>query len=203
MAEKSIIVPAIEYNYRFQNGMYFNGRKRINGATIYFSDYIDDFFWNFAIDIDVTDMSVPELITNVEKVMSNLNRQPAFYITPWTEPLDLFVENLSGRGYQRQFQDGWMFFDENSETTIIGEGISDMNIKVAKGELEVEDFINIYGKVYANEPDGSLPIPYITALRQSFSSRDVDTFHLVGYKRGQPIAIATLVYADGWGGIYN
>src|SRR5690348_8905184 len=111
MSTQQEIRQSIEYHYRFQKGMYFNGRKKIKGATIFFSNHIEDFFWNFSIDINVAAISVPTFIKDVEKVMSDLNKHPAFYITPWTEPLAVLLEELRNQEYQRKFQDTWMFFE--------------------------------------------------------------------------------------------
>jgi GNAT superfamily N-acetyltransferase len=169
-------------------------------VTLFLSDYIDDFFYNFSIEINVAAISVPIFIKTVEKEMDNIKRRPAFYITPWTEPLDLLVRSLRDCGYQRQFQDQWMFFTKGSQPTTPYKGETDLTVRVVSNESDVENFVKVYSKVYVEEPDDSM---YLTALRQSFSPRDVDTFHLIGYKHGQPIAIATLIYADGWGGIYN
>src|SRR6266851_5182415 len=165
MFEPVIIEQSIEYNYRFQKNMYFDGRKKLTGASIYFSKYIEDHFWNFANNINITEKIVPSFIQEIEKEMKTLNRQPAFYITPLTTPLNLLIENLGDLGYQRRFQDTWMFFDSSSVTKIHANRMSDMIARVVNKEKDVEDFINVYSKAYADEPttespEGSIPQTY-------------------------------------------
>jgi len=208
MSADSVMKQSIEHNYRFLKGMYFDGCTAINGASIFFSDYIDDFFWNFAINIEASAIPIPEFILEVERKMRDLSRIPAFYITPWTEPLDILQANLRDQAYQSVFQDTWMFVEAAPGVPTAGERPGALTVKTARTDAEVEDFLKVYGKVYADEPTeeepaGALPLMYIQALHRSFSARSVDTFHFIGYRGSQPVAISTLVYADGWGGIYN
>jgi GNAT superfamily N-acetyltransferase len=118
------------------------------------------------------------------------------------------VEKIRDKGYQKQFRDAWMFFEGDSKLSTSQDSPQMLTIKIVSNKPEIEDFMTVYDSVYGgeqteDEPYGGLPPIYMTALRQSFSARDVQTFHFVGYKEDQPVAVATLVYADGWGGIYN
>ena len=194
---------SVDWNFSFQNGMYLDGKKQIQGANIYFSNYILDHYWNYAIDMDTNNNNVELIVNGIEETMLQMKRKPAFYITPWTNPKDKFINCLTLKGYKEQFQDAWMFY--------VGEGLVEtkaLSISLIDLKEDADIFCQIFGAVYGgsptvNEPYGGLPPSYLEALRQSFSRKSVETYHFVGRLNGQPVSIATLVYKDGWGAIYN
>lgn len=213
MFDISLFQQAEEKHFKFQKGMYLSGRSGIQGATIVYSDIVEDFFWNYATRIQIGHDGIAALVDEVEKFLRRKGRVPCFYLTPWAEPNQELRTFLQERGYSSQFRDAWMFFEAaqaEAGERLASPAREQLSIQLVKAPRDVQAFLEVFAKAYGgesmeDEPYGELPAYYVEALRRSIgSTRDVTTFHFVAYaKNERPVAIATLVFEDGWGGIYN
>lgn len=210
MCEKPMFQQSEEYHFEFQKGMYLSGRSDIRDATIVYSDIVEDFFWNYATQIRTKPDRVAALVGEVEVFLRKKSRVPCVYLTPWTRPTQELGAFLQEKGYSVQFQDAWMFLEQVENKRLARSIQEQLTIKAVETQQDMQAVLEVFAKAYGGEPTddepyGGLPACYLEALKQSTSSpRDVKTFHFVAYTRNeQPVAIATMVFRQGWGAIYN
>lgn len=202
---------AEEYHYKFQLGMYFSDRfDNVDGCSVVYSDIIDDFFWNYATNIEIGPDEIESFVNNVESFLMEKDRLGCFYLTDWSSPKENFKKYLENNGYLAQFHDSWMFLDPGKKghfKDFSSLTTDKMTFVIAEDPV---DFLFVFSKAYGgedteNDPYGGLPPSYIDALKRSFGfDRPVDTYHFVAYtEKNEAASIGTLVYSEGWGCIYN
>ncbi len=194
-------------HYSFQLGMYFSGVEDLEEAKLYHSDLIEDAFWNYASQVSATRENLNQLLEKTEKVFHRIQRIPAFYLTPWTNPNELESE-LKLRGYERQFTDAW----------VVARGIPVPQIDRLPAGLEiirvqtstqidafVEVFMRAFGYVSKDVPYGGLSPSYGHALKRSLAGQrpDVTAVHYLALFEGKPVGTGSLLAADGIAGLYN
>jgi GNAT superfamily N-acetyltransferase len=212
MSTSSILIfqQAEDYHFKFQKGMYLSERFEVQGVMVLYSDMIEDVFWNYATQIRTTPERLDSFVAEIAEFLRGKGRVPCFYLTPWTEPRKELESLLKEKQYTPQLRDAWMFFDPAIAKTSKRSNRDGYGMLTIKTVDQPEDFITVFAKAYGgestkDEPYGGLPDYYIKALRRSFAmNRDANTFHFVAYTADRnAVAIATLVYIDGWGCIYN
>lgn len=194
-------------HYQLQNNIYFSEMKKIDGALLLLSDKIEDFFWNYAAEINIKEENVNELIKMIIDFYSSNNRDPAIYITPSTRPLNL-QEYLKELGFELQFSDAWMFYNNNQKKK--NQKSSIFNIKEVKNKDEIELFVKIFNEVYGgtptdDEPYGGLPSYYGEALQESFlkSHQNKIVNNYIAYLDNKVVGIGSLISTKKYAGIYN
>jgi len=192
-------------HYRNQQGMYFSGTEVIEGAVLLYSTIIDDFFWNYAAQIDITKEKVEKLIQEVTTFYLKKKRQPSVYLTPFSKPKNI-SKHLESHGFRMELKDAWMVYEkevpliETQESLVIKEVQSNEDMGIF-----TKVFYEAYGGASEDEPYGELPPTYGEALRRSFEKLPNETsiIHYLGFINGRPVGIGTLISSHGFGGIYN
>ena len=204
MINEKIMKASLEWHLRFQSGCYFSEIKVIKGATISWSNKIKDSYWNYA-QIDAPLNEVQTLIASIETFFKNKNRTPAIYVTPFTKP-KLLPEILLKSGFKPAYKDACMFYEGTVPQPKLPESFKIMTIKTEK---DMETFINTfkmaYGGATLDEPYGALPPEYHESLSDSFKKREEGktTWNYLGFLNGRPVSIATVIFSDDYGCIYN
>ena len=202
-SKEEIIRKAETFHYNFQTGMYFSGLKESNEAAFLCSNKIKDFYWNYASQINT--QSPEKFIHQTIEFFKDRNRQPAVYITPFTKPIGL-SKTLKSSGFEIKSQDAWMFYRGGKPKIVFPKNFK---IKKVETQKEMEAFVNIFNRAYGgatpNEPYGALPPDYSQALLESYKQKNKDKkiIHYLGLLENKPVGIATLIYSDEYGGIYN
>lgn len=192
-------------HYRNQQGMYFSKMKTNKGVLLLYSDIIDDFFWNYAGQINTSQEDVEELIRKITIFYKKEARLPAVYLTSLSQPQDI-SKRLENHGFKIEFKDAWMTYDV--ETPQIKKP-KDLIIKEVGSEEDMEIFIKVfyeaYGGVSEDEPYGELPPTYGEALHRSFENppKEKRIIHYLGFINEKHVGIGTLISSEGFGGIYN
>lgn len=198
-------------HYRNQQGMYFSGMNVIGGALLLYSDIIDDFFWNYATQInitnekDITNEKVEKLIKEITAFYLKKDRLPSIYLTPFSQPKNI-SKHLEKHGFRIELKDAWMIYEK--EVPLI-EKQKTLLIKEVQSNADMDIFINVFYEAYGgaseDEPYGELPPTYGEALRLSFEKppNEPSIIHYLGFNNGRPVGIGTLISSNGFGGIYN
>jgi ribosomal protein S18 acetylase RimI-like enzyme len=192
-------------HYRNQQGMYFSGMKVIEGAVLLYSDIIDDFFWNYAAQIDITKEKAEKIIQEVTAFYLKKRRQPSVYLTPFSQSKNI-SKHLENHDFRIELKDAWMVYEK--ELSLIKEQ-EDLVIKEVRSNEDMEIFIKVFYEAYGgaseDEPYGELPPTYGEALRLSFEKppKETSIIHYLGFINGRPVGIGTLISSNGYGGIYN
>jgi len=193
-------------HYGFQVGMYFSGHEQIEGALLLHSDKIEDPYWNYAALIDVSKERLEDLIREVSEYFQSRNRQPCFYLTPFTRPRD-FSGYLTAAGFEVGFADAWMFYEAELSPKIARP--SDFFVKEVQAKKEMETFVRIFNEAYGgvptpDEPYAGLPPSYAEALYESFGRQlGEKVTHYLGFLGEEAVGIATLISGGGYACIYN
>jgi len=192
-------------HYWNQQGMYFSKMKTIKGAVLLYSDIISDFFWNYAGQIRISQEDTEELVYEIITFYQKEARQPAVYLTPFSQPQDI-SKYLEDQGFKIEFRDAWMTYDGKTPHV---KKPKELLVKEVRSNDDMEIFINIFFEAYGgateDEPYGELPPAYGDALRRSFKNPPKEnriTYYL-GFINGRPVGIGTLISSNGFGGIYN
>lgn len=192
-------------HYRNQRGMYFSGIEVIDGAVLLYSDIIDDFFWNYAAQINIPQGKVEELIQKIITFYQIKVRQPSIYLTLFSQPQNV-SKYLGSCGFKIMFKDAWMINDRKTSSI---KKPKDLIIKEVKSNEDMKIFIKVFYEAYGgaseDEPYSQLPPSYGDALLRSFKNPPTETniIHYLGFIINKPVGIGTLISSDGFGGIYN
>jgi len=201
-----ILKAAEQAHYRNQVGMYFSGRHEIDGASCFYSDKIEDYYWNYAALVDTSASKLPQLIETIIEFYRAKKRQPAVYVTPWCRPENL-ADELKKTGFEVQFRDAWMFYQRETPPAV--QLPPNCRIKRVETANEMEAIINVFNQAFGgateDEPYGSLPPSYSEMLRESFKREreDVTVIHYLATVGETPAGLGTLIYASGYAGLYN
>ena len=192
-------------HYKFQIGMYFSDMKKIKGAILLWSDKIEDPYWNFASKIDINKEEVNDFIKQIVEFYKIKKRKPTIYITPFTKPTNL-SELIETFGFELEFTDSWMFYEKDEPKVIMP---NNFMIKKVETKEEMKTFVKIFNQSYAGataeEAYGALPPEYGESLFDSFENEQTENkiIHYLGFLENVPIGVATLIYSEGYGCIYN
>lgn len=200
-----ILEEAESNHYIFQQECYFTGSKKLQDMLLLFNNRIRDYYWNYATKLDIDKRSLREGIQRIVDFYKSIDRQPAIYITPFSRPKNLpeFIKTL---GFQSKYRDAWMFYDNSSPKIKLPEGFT---IRPVESKEEMKVFVEIFNQSYSGatpeEPYGALPKEYGECLFDSFknSGKDKNVVNCLGFFKGNPVGIATLIYSGKFGVIYN
>ncbi|NQV14789.1 GNAT family N-acetyltransferase [bacterium] len=206
MTMSSDMAQAIEKaHYRNQQGMFFSEMKVIDGAVLLYSDIIDDFFWNYAAQVNITEGRVEELIQEVITFYREKKRLPSVYVTPFSKP-NKTSKCLENHGFKVELRDAWMIYEK--EPPAIGKPKA-LTIEEVKSNQQMEIFVKVFYEAYGGaspeEPYGELAATYGEAIRLSCRnpSKETNVINYIGFVGEKPVGIGTLISSNGFGGIYN
>ncbi|MFH1233940.1 MAG: GNAT family N-acetyltransferase [Patescibacteria group bacterium] len=208
MLSNKILEEAENLHYKFQTECYFSGFKKNQGVLILWNDKIQDFYWNYATKINISEKFFEELIKKIVAFYKAKNRKPAIYFTPFTNPRKL--PKLAGKfGFKSAFKDVWMFYEKTAPKVMMPQNFM---IKPVETKKEMKIFVDVFNQSYSGttseEPYGTLPKEYGECLLNSFAwqfvqQKDKKVINYLGLFDKKPIGIATLIFSGNLGCIYN
>lgn len=191
----------LKEHFNVQTGMYFDNSITYKDWVFFMSNTIEDGFWNYAVIPE--DCNIEKELAAIEDIFINENRLLSVYVVNENEHPD-YVAYLLKHGYSKMAQESFMTYNlstynrsKDERTTIVR----------AIGKTGLTDFVDVFTSAYGGEvtpeqPYGELDKAYVDALIQSFKNTE-KFYHYVCYINEKPVAIASLCYENGNGGIYN
>lgn len=184
---------------KLQSGIMFDGIINLDFASIGYCEIDKSPFWNFALA--GKNLSNKE-IADIEHKFTSLSRSSTIYFENNVElgPLKtLLIEN----GYQKEFEDSWMFWEDKN----IDEAHFD-KIKKVETENDLLIFLKTFDACFRNDdpqnPYGELG-DYLKVAenvwRRHHESNKLEYF--IAYKDNAPVAVSTLTNFEGIGYISN
>lgn len=172
---------------------------------IYYSDLIDDEYWNFAY-LKNDEVSLKETFEDIKLNMNKLNRKSIIYITSDIIDSEL-QEKIDNSKLKSLYTDIWMTLDNLEQ---FGTYKSEIDFSVKKvdekiKELFIQAVMNGFSGDNPEDPYESLSDGYRIALEKSFNKTDSEyqVIHYLGEKEQEVISTATVVYKKDKAIIYN
>lgn len=189
----------MDIQYDLLIGLYFDKKILNNKFKIFVSDIIKDNFWNIAILENENVLDDETVFADIDKQFANIGRQPCIYIP---QPIEKHKGSLQKNGYNVQDTDSYMFFGDNN----IGTEITD-TVRQLQTDEQYDDFMNVMASGYSGEVDnenpyaGSITPEYYEAIKRSMNNKKFN--HMILYKDGIAVSVATISYENGYGVINN
>lgn len=186
-------------------GMYLDTLKDEENYILYSSNLIDDNFWNFVSNINTNELLTGNLLKKIECDFKNINREPCIYIPNFIDKYKDIEDYLLKNSYQIGDHDAFMILKENN----FKDDNQKKEIVKINSDKEVKDYLEVLNSAYGGEVDdenpyaGSISSGYEKAIRQSLNNNENKFYHFILYYNNIPASVATLIYKDGYGGIYN
>lgn len=185
--------------------LYMSNIIKKTNYDIYYSDLIDDEYWNLAY-LKSNTISLKETFENIKADMKKLNRNPEIYIT--SDIVNLELKNqIENSNLKLLYTDIWMTLDNLDQ---FGEYKSKIEfltkkVDVKKKELFINAVMNGFSDDNPEDPYGSLTDGYRIALEKSFDKNDSEykVIHYLGEKEQEAISTATVIYKNDKAIIYN
>ncbi len=187
------------------NGLYVASKILNKDYDIYYSDIIDDEYWNFAY-IKNNNINLNKIFIDIKNKMEKLNRDPIVYITSnmMNESLEKQIENSR---LQIMYTDVWMIL-ENFEQFELYKSKIDFSLDIVN-EYSKEKFIQAIMDGFAGnnpeDPYNDLSDGYRIALNKSFliNQKEYKILHYLGTFENDAISTATVIYKGRNAIIYN
>lgn len=205
MLDLDLIKKLEDVNFGSQINLYLSRKLKYDNYDIYFSDNIDDTYWNLATNIkDRTKDDFYKDLTEIKNIFNSNNRQPAIYITP-TSPLYLIKEDL---GLFEKGTDVWMILKDLNNFPSYKSKLELTIIKVDKTNIDefIESVMRGFSSDDPGDPYEELSDGYRIALQNSVLRKNDSNYkinhYLVKYN-GENVATATAIYNGEIAFIYN
>lgn len=172
---------------------------------IYYSDLIDDEYWNFAY-LKNREVSLDDIFDEIKSNMNKLNRNPIIYVT--SNIIDSKLqENIKSSKLKSLYTDVWMTLDNLEQFKSYKSKIDFSVCKVDETLKEqfIQAVIDGFSGDNAEDPYESLSNGYKIALEKSFDENNSEykVIHYLGRKEKEAISTATIVYKKDKAIIYN
>lgn len=195
----------IDIHLNGQLYLYMSNVIRKQDYDIYYSDVIDDEYWNFAY-LKNREVSLDDIFDEIKSNMNKLNRNPILYIT--SNIIDSKLqENIKNSKLKSLYTDVWMTLDNLEQFELYKSKIDFSVCKV--DETLKEQFIQAIMDGFSGDnpedPYESLSDGYKIALEKSFNENNSEykVIHYLGKKEKEAISTATVVYKKDKAIIYN
>ncbi len=185
--------------------LYLSNRIQKQDYDIYYSNVIDDQYWNLAY-LKNNEVDIKAIYNNIKIDMKKLNRQPLVYITSDIVNSKL-EEQIKNSNLRVLYTDVWMIL-ENLEQFKTYKSKIDFSVHKVNENL-IEDFIQSVMDGFSGdnleEPYGSLSNGYRIALRESCKENNSEykVLHYLGKNEKEAIATVTVVYRKDKAILYN
>lgn len=195
----------IDVHLQGQLYLYLSNIIKNKDYDIYYSEIIDDEYWNFAY-LKNNKVLIKEIFENVKKNMNKLNRNPEIYITS-NILNDTLQEQIENSNLQLLYTDVWMTLDNLKQFKKYKSQV-DFSIHKVDEKLK-EQFIQAIMDGFSGDnpedPYGNLQNGYKVALEKSFSENNSEykIIHYLGKKESESVSTATVVYRKDKAIIYN
>lgn len=194
----------IELHLGGQVQIHFSNVLKKQNYDIYYSDTIEDFYWNYAY-LKNAEVSLKEVFEELQTTMKELNRKPILYVTSnrMNSRLEKQIESMN---LELLYTDVWMTLD-NLEQFQSNKSQIDFSIYKVDETLK-EQFIEAVMDGFSGDdpedPYESLSDGYKIALERSFKNdSEYKVVHYLGKREQEPISTATVVYRKQKAIIYN
>ena len=187
-------------NYqRLQYGIIFDEITNLSFALVGYCKIDKSSFWNFAL---INKPLLEEEILKIEKKFKSLRRNPVIYFEN-RENLKSLHNFLKEKGYQKDFEDSWMFWQgkeiDVSHFTSVKKVITKEGLKVF-----LKTFSNCYQEGDPQNAYGELG-DYLKVAKEVWhkhhKTNRIEYFLI--YKGKNPVAVSTLTNHAGMGYISN
>lgn len=185
--------------------LYLSNIIRKKEYDIYYSDVIDDEYWNFAY-LKNSKVSLRETFKDMKDDMIKLNRNPIIYITSniIDSKLQKEIEDVN---LKLLYTDVWMTLDNLEKFGLHKSKINFSTYKVDKclKEQFIAAVMNGFSGDNPGDPYESLSDGYKVALEKSFNENgsEYKVIHYLGKKEQEAISTATVIYKKQKAIIYN
>lgn len=172
---------------------------------IYYSNNIDDEYWNFAY-LKSNKLSLKETFEDIKSDMQKLNRTPLIYIM--SNIIDLKIKDaIKNINLEVLYTDVWMTLDNLEQFGLYKSKIDFKTYKVDKSLKNqfIEAVMNGFAGDNPEDPYESLSEGYKIALNESFDKNNSEykVIHYLGKKDQESISTATVIYKKQKAIIYN
>lgn len=189
----------LEYYQHLQYGIMYQKLIDLGFASVAWCAKETSPYFNYA----GVDQSIGETeLLAIEAAMNTLNRKPTIYFEK-RDTLSSLIHFLENRGYQKHFEDSWMFHSgENIDTSLFD------SVRKVRNETELEEYIQTFSDSYQKDdpqnPYGELT-EYLDVARENWykhkNTRKLEYFTV--YKDGSPVAVSALTNFASIGYISN
>ena len=173
--------------------------------AIYYSDLIDDEYWNFAY-LKNNDISLNNIFNEIKSYMNKLERKPIIYITSNIMNSNL-EESINNSKLKNLYTDVWMTLTNLEQFEKYKSNIDFSVYKVDKTLKKqfIQAIMDGFSGDDPEDPYGSLADGYRTALDKTFDKNDSEykVAHYIGIKDKEAVSTATVLYKKDKGIIYN
>lgn len=168
-------------------------------AMLSYAEHDDDIYWNFAHpNTGLTHAQIAE----IELQFQALGRKPTFYYHNHLSQ-DVLTDTLFATGYQKSFEDMWMFWNNESVDT------KRFNmVRSVETDDELQIFLDTMDSCYlADDPLNPYGVlgPYLDAARGAWQRNHGSgkLRYFMMYDGERPVSVAALTVQDGIGYISN
>lgn len=195
----------IDIHLNGQLYLYMSNTIKNRDYDIYYSNLIDDEYWNFAY-LKNKDVSLNEIFDEIRLNMCKLERKPIIYIT--SNIIDSKLqENIKDSKLKSLYTDVWMTLDnlEQFESYKSKIDFSVCKVDETLKEQFIQAIMDGFSGDNPEDPYESLSDGYKVALANSFNQNNSDykIIHYLGKKENEAISTATVVYKGQKAIIYN
>lgn len=195
----------IDIHLNGQLYLYLSNIIKKENYDIYYSNVIDDEYWNFAY-LKNADISLKENFEDIKNDMRKLDKNPIIYITSNISNSKL-QEKLENANLELLYTDVWMTLDNLEQFGTYKSKIDFSVYKVDKTLKEqfIQAVMDGFSGDNPEDPYESLSDGYKIALEKSFNENDGEykVIHYLGKKEQEAISTATVVYNKQKAIIYN
>lgn len=199
----------IDIHFNGQLYLYLSNSIRKQDYDIYYSELIDDEYWNLAY-LKNNEVSLKETFEKIKIDMSKLNRRPIVYITSNINNSNL-QEEIDNSNLNLLYTDVWMILDNLKKFESYKSKVDFSVYKVDKTLKNkfIQAVMDGFSGDNPEDPYESLSDGYKISLEKSFNENNSEykNIHYLGMKGQEAISTATVVYrkSEGTGKaiIYN
>lgn len=195
----------IDIHLNGQLYLYMSNKIQKQDYDIYYSNLIDDEYWNFAY-LKNREVSLTEIFDEIKLNMNELNRKPIIYMPSSIIDTKL-QENIKNSKLKSLYTDVWMTLDNLEQFESYKSKIDFSVYKVDKALKEqfIQAVMDGFSGDNPEDPYESLSDGYKIALEKSFDENNSEykVIHYLGKKEQESISTATVVYKGSKAIIYN
>ncbi len=195
----------IDIHLNGQLYLYMSNKIQKQDYDIYYSDLIDDEYWNFAY-LKNREVSLNEIFDEIKSNMNKLDRNPIIYITSNITDSKL-QEKIEKSKLKSLYTDVWMTLDNLTQFESYKSKIDFCVYKVdeALKKQFIQAVMDGFSGDNPEDPYESLSEGYKIALEKSFNKNNSEykVIHYLGTKEKEAISTATVVYKGNKAIIYN
>ncbi len=195
----------IDIHLNGQLNLYMSNKIEKQNYDIYYSDLIDDEYWNFAY-LKNREVSLNDIFNEIKLSINKLDRKPIIYII--SNIIDLKLqEDIEKSKLKSLYTDVWMTLDnlEQFESYKSKINFSVYKVDEALKEQFIQAVMDGFSGDNPEDPYESLSDGYKIALEKSFNKNNSEykIIHYLGKKEQESICTATAVYKGSKAIIYN